>query len=72
MFLSDVRTRQALADHRGHRVPGAGGRVLRLFLDRGADRGRVGLSPRFRISYAADATLEAACARIHRFCAALA
>jgi aspartate aminotransferase len=32
-----------------------------------------GLSPNFRISYAAaDATLEHACARIHRFCAALA
>jgi aspartate aminotransferase len=32
-----------------------------------------GLSPNFRISYAAaDATPEAAFARIHRFCAALA
>jgi aspartate aminotransferase len=32
-----------------------------------------GLSPNFRVSYAAaDAALEEACARIHRFCAALA
>ena len=86
-----------------HHMPGAGGRLLRLSLDRRADRppyptgeridsdedfasallasegvavvfgAAFGLSPNFRISYAAaDEVLSEACRRIRRFCESLA